>query len=156
VGGALRWAAIVEGAIVVEPLPRRRAAGGAPRRVPRWAPLAEDLEAWRSESGGSGNKAVFTAPGKPWSLDLATWRDETYPHLARETGLDNVQPSRLRHVYCVLLINGGATLEEVAVLTDEPPEELHKAFGRLLDDAADGEPDPPEEMIRVTREVPSG
>jgi hypothetical protein len=43
----------------------------------------------------------------------------------------------------------------VAALTDDPPEELHKAFGRLLDDAADGELDPPEEMIRVTREVPA-
>ena len=152
---ALRWSAIEADSIVVEPLPLRRAAGAAPRRVPLWAPLAEDIEAWRHESGGSGNRRVFTAPGKPWSLDLRAWRDHTYPSLARETGIDNRRPSGLRHVYSVLLINGGASLEEVAALMDEAPEEVDKTFGHLFADAADREPDPPEQMIRATRKVPA-
>ena len=88
-------------------------------------------------------------------MDLRAWRDHTYPSLARETGIDNRRPSGLRHVYSVLLINGGASLEEVAALMDEAPEEVDKTFGHLFADAADREPDPPEQMIRATRKVPA-
>ena len=151
----LRWSAVREDAILVEPLPRRRAAGASARRVPLWAPLAHDLEAWRRESGGSGNRLVFSARGQPWSLDLRSWRRDVYPALAREAGMQDERPSALRHVYCALQINAGLSAEELAPLVDDDPEELVRTFKGLFEEAAGREPDPPEEVIRVTREVPA-
>ncbi len=150
---ALRWSAIKDETIVVEPLPRRREAGARARTVPLWAPLAEDLEAWRRESGGSGNKLVFTAPGQAWSVDLRVWRDEVYGQLTKEAGIEILPPNRLRHLYCMMMINGGASAKEVAALTDETPEGIRKTFRGLLEEAARHEPDQPEDVIRATRAV---
>ncbi len=104
---ALRWSAIGERTILVEPLPRRRDAGSPARTVPLWKPLADDLEAWREESGGERRRLVFSAPDKPWRVDLRDWRDRTYSRLAREAGIKSRHPSLLRHVFCALLINAG-------------------------------------------------
>ncbi len=106
---ALRWSAVAGDSIVVEPLPRMREAGSKPRRVPLWRPLAADLEAWRAESGVAGDQLVFSAPGKPWTVDLRHWRDHTYPEIARDAGIRSTSPSFLRHVFCVLLINAGVS-----------------------------------------------
>ena len=152
---ALRWSAIEDDAIVVEPLPRRRASGARPRRVPLWRPLAEDLEAWRAESEGAGDRLVFTAPGRPWTLDLRAWRERDYPRLAREAGIDSARPSTLRHVFCALLFHGGASVDEVVALTDERPDQLGETFRGLLEEVAGREPDPPEDVIRASRDVSS-
>ena len=148
---ALRWSAIGEHSIHVEPLPRRRDAGGVARTVPLWKPLAEDLEAWRRESGGEGRQLVFSAPDKPWRLDLRHWRDHTYPELARDAGIKSRLPSFLRHVFCVLMINGGAGLHEVAASVDSDPAEVEETFRGLLSDARRTGSRPPDQAIAEAR-----
>ena len=131
---ALRWSAIGSDTIVVEPLPRMRAAGRPARHVPLWKPLADDLEAWRKESGGGGNRSVFTARGKPWAVDLPDWRAHTYPVLARDAGIQSVSPGDLRDAFCVLLFDAGASVEEVAGLVDVDADTLAETYRGLLSD----------------------
>jgi alginate O-acetyltransferase complex protein AlgJ len=149
---ALRWSHIAGDSILVEPLPRRREAGCEPRRVPLWQPLAADLKAWRAESGGGDNQFIFSAPGKPWAVDLRDWRDRTYPDLARDAGIRSSVPSFLRHVFCVLLINAGVTVEELAELTDMDIDDLTETFRGLLEDAERVRSLPVEQAIAEARE----
>jgi alginate O-acetyltransferase complex protein AlgJ len=129
---ALRWSAIGDDSIVVEPLPRARAAGSRPRQVPLWPPLGDDLEAWRRESDGGGRRFVFFAPGKPWGVDLQDWRTNVYPELARDVGIDDLAPSQLRTVYCALLIDAGFPVENVAELADIEAATVENGFRGLL------------------------
>jgi integrase len=128
----LRWSAIGADSIVVEPLPRARAAGSRPRQVPLWPPLADDLEAWRRESDGGGRRFVFFAPGKPWGVDLQDWRTNVYPELARDVGIDDPAPGGLRTVYCALLIDAGVPVDDVAELVDMEAASVENAFQGLL------------------------
>jgi alginate O-acetyltransferase complex protein AlgJ len=128
----LRWSAIGADSIVVEPLPRARAAGSRPREVPLWRPLADDLEAWRRESEGGGRRFVFFAPGKAWGVDLEDWRTNTYPELARDAGIESPLPRDLRTVYCALLIDAGVPVDRVAELTDIEPARVERICRGLL------------------------
>jgi integrase len=152
---ALRWSAISGDSILVEPLPRRQEAGAKPRRVPLWQPLAADLKAWCAESGGEGNQLIFTAPGKPWAIDLRDWRDHTYPQLARDAGITSTVPTFLRHVFCVLLINAGVMVDELSELTDMDVEDLTETFRGLLEDAEHVRSRPVEQAIADARQSSS-
>ena len=152
---ALRWSHIAGDSIRVEPLPRRREAGCEARRVPLWQPLAADLKAWRAETGGGDNQLVFSAPGKPWAVDLRHWRDHTYPELARDAGIRSSVPSFLRHVFCVLLINSGVAVDELAELTDMDIDDLTETFRGLLEDAGRVRSLPVERAIAEARESAS-
>ena len=44
-------------------------------------------------------------------------------------------PTFLRHVFCVLLINAGVGVDELAELTDMDVEDLTETFRGLLEDA---------------------
>ena len=152
---ALRWSAISGDSILVEPLPLRREAGAKPRRVPLWQPLAADLKAWRAESEGEDNQLIFTAPGKPWAVNLRDWRDHTYPGLARDAGLHSTAPTFLRHVFCVLLINAGVMVDELSELTDTDVEDLTEMFRGLLEDADRVRARPVEQAIADARQSAS-
>jgi hypothetical protein len=148
---ALRWSAVADDSILVEPLPRMRKAGRSARRVPLWRPLAEDLEAWRRDSGRDGKGFVFTAPGQPWNVDLRDWRDHTYPGLARSAGVESSAPSHLRDVFCGLLIGGGVPVDEVAELVDIDGAVLGDTFRGLLSDPRRGAPLAPDQAIAEAR-----
>jgi integrase len=129
---ALRWSAVGEDSIAAEPLPRRAAAGAGVRHVPLWKPVADDLEAWRRESGGEGRRLVFSAPSQPWAVNLQEWRERTYPELARDAGLEDLTVGYLRNAFCVLLIDAGESLERIAELTDTDVAEIEQSFGMLV------------------------
>ncbi len=148
---ALRWSAVRRDTIVVEPLPRMRAAGRPVRHAPLWKPLADDLEVWRRESDGGGNRRVFSARGKPWAVDLPDWRAHTYPALARDAGIQSASPGKLRDAFCVLLFDAGASVEEAAELVDIEADELEETFQGLLSDIRRTTSLPAEQAIAAAR-----
>jgi hypothetical protein len=148
---ALRWSAVGDEDILVEPQPNLRQATGEPRRVPLWRPLADDLEAWRKESGGRGRRLVFSAPGRPWTVDWRDWRVSTYPDLARYAGLQSTVPNHLRDVFCVLLIESGAPAAEVAALAGVETAVLEETFRGLLTDSRRTRARPVEAAISEAR-----
>ncbi len=147
----LKWSAIADGAIRVEPLPRMRAAGMRSRQIPLWGPLADDLEAWRKESGGVEHGSVVATQSKPWDVDLREWRDHVYPPLASTAGIESTAPGHLRDVFCGLLLNAGVPVDEVAELTGIGAPELAENFRGLLSDPRRGAPRAPEQVISEAR-----
>jgi integrase len=148
---ALRWSAIEQDAIAIVAGPGN--AKGRTRRVPLWRPLAQDLEAWRRRSGRGGDQLVFVEDGRP--MDLREWREHTYQGLALSVGLQNRRPAFLREVFCVLMINAGVSIGELAELVDMERERLEYNFAGLWNEMEKGRAraiDPQEAIARARSE----
>ena len=143
----LRWSAVERDAIVVRP--GQGNPQGKARRVPLWRPLAEDLQEWRRLSGRGGDQLVFVGENGP--LDLRAWREHTYADLARAAGLENRVPAFLRTVFCVLLINAGIPIDELAALVDMEPSELAENFKDLWEKAGGSSAMSPDRAIAHAR-----
>jgi alginate O-acetyltransferase complex protein AlgJ len=132
----LRWSSIGSRTIAVAK-PRVPSARVTPRRVPLLRPVAQDLEAWRIESGSGDRDLVFSEPGKPWTLDWGNWqewRTHSYVPLARVAGVEGMPPGSLGSVVCELLIDAGAPGAEVAAFTGFDAEKDEQTSPRLFDD----------------------
>jgi hypothetical protein len=116
-----------------------------------WRPLADDLDAWRKESEGTANRLVFSAPKQPWAVDLPYWRAHVYPELARHAGIESAVPSHLRNVFCVLLIDAGHSVGEVAALADMETATVEETFLGVLTDSRRATARPAEKVIAAAR-----
>jgi hypothetical protein len=74
--------------------------------------------------------------GRP--MDLPQWRDHTYYGLALSVGLENRRPAFLREVFCVLMINAGVSIDELAELVDMDREKLRYNFAGLWNEMDKG------------------
>jgi integrase len=127
---------------------------GRTRSVRLMEPLAEDLAAWRLDSGKPGDSAyVFPrADGKAWTeSDYQNFRSRTFKKAAKDAGVDIGTPYDLRHSAASLWLHEGINPVQVAAWMGHSLAELSKTYAHVI-----GEVDPDDrtsavDMIRNAR-----
>jgi len=131
----LRWSSIGTDTITVAE-PRVPSARVTPRRVPLLRAVAQDLEAWRTESAAGDRDLVFSEPGKPWTLNWGSWkewRNRTYAPLARMAIVRGAPPTGLPSAVCKLLIEAGASPVQVDAFMGLAAEKDERASPDLFE-----------------------
>lgn len=114
----LRWSDWEDGRLAVvrqitteEKVGRTKRRGNADRRIIPWAPLVDDLTAWRNASGGEGDAYVF--PGAAGDFmsksEYANWRGRVWADIS---GFP--KPYVLRHSHASLRVRSGEDRTTVA------------------------------------------
>jgi integrase len=150
---ALRWSDVRPGELAVEGT-RRGRRGIKPRLVRLLEPLAEDLEAWRLESGLDGpNRHIFSArdTGLRGHGAWRAWRDEVFAPAVEACGLDLESPHHLHVTFGLLLLYEGASAKEVARQLGHPLAWWKGTFQSLLADGDLFDPVSPEAQVRQAR-----
>ena len=136
----LRWGDIAVRTIRVE----RAAAGrsvkvtktGKMRTVRLLAPLAEDLDAWRTAQGDPEDESYVFPAGRGSVMadtDYRNWRTRVYEPAARSAGTDG-PPYDLRHSFASLLIYEGRPGVEVAAQIGDSTEMTLKTYVHVFEE----------------------
>jgi hypothetical protein len=135
----LRWRDVGATTIHVRPGSRREGRGSWPREVTMLAPLAADLLEWRRRNGPLPDRDLVFPPIAPGGWGRGEWREwvrERYQPLAAEQGLSILEPTRLRETFIALLIQEGATLEELLSQVGGPRKDVKLVYGGQIRAAA--------------------
>lgn len=164
----LRWRGVGEEAIHFDGQKTRR-----PRWTPLLAPLAEDLRAWRLESGAGRRPGAPVLPahdGEPWQPDdWRNWRRRWWGHYAADpkTGQRvwvagqergrrppaapaGTRPRDLRSSYITVQVYAGVPLTTIATWTGTSVAMIDKHYAGVIANW-DGKVVPADEQIRRAR-----
>lgn len=129
---------------------------GASRTVRLLLPLANDLEALRSETPlASGSDFLFPgADAAPWDDDRwRNWRRRTFAPAATAVGIAAARPYDLRHSFVSLLIHEGRSIVEVARQAGHTPTTCLSTYAHVFDQTEALERIPAADQIRLAREA---
>jgi integrase len=125
--------------------------GRPPRTTPLWAPLRDDLVAWRLRSGRRGGLVFPRHDGGPWcthnwdNWGARVWRP------ARERAGTGEPPYGLRHAYASLRIAEGASIPELAEELGHSPQMTLSTYAHVINELRGLPPMPAEERIAEAR-----
>ena len=128
---------------------------GAIRTVRLLAQLAEDLDAWRRESGPPATSAPLfrRRDGRTWtSEDYRNWRRRRFDPAAHEAGLNGSRPYDLRHSFASLMIQAGYSAVELAAELGHAPTLTLNTYAHVFSEFARGERVDPERTIIEARQ----
>lgn len=124
---------------------------GKKRRVYVPGPVADDLEGWRLESGGSGLVFARAKDGLPWTrTDYNNWRARhprkeagtgvkrrppCFKRAAEDLGLGELKPYDLRHTFASLAASAGWTGDEIAHQLGNGVDVVDRVYRHLIDAA---------------------
>lgn len=114
------------------------------RSIRLWAPLRDDLDAWRETQEHPG-------PILGWTENQYNhWRRDTFSAACNELGLEGTRFYDLRHSYVSLLIQSGANIIDIARQAGHRPTETLQTYGHLFDEYDPAHRiDPEEELVSV-------
>lgn len=147
---ALRWAHVGEHTVVVD---ARKT--GSRRTVRLLAPLAKDLEVWRSDCDTAVEAGAPVFPGENggrWSTEAyKSWRRRGFATAAEAAGAPEATPYALRHSFCSLLLAEGRSVIEVARQMGHGAHLTLSTYGHVIDELAGHERVDAEKAIRDAR-----
>lgn len=113
---------------------------GVTRSVSFLAPLADDLDTWRSVSRAGEDDLVF--PNSRGELfdkdDWDNWRNRCFQPLTRLAMAKGMRPYDLRHVFVSLLMAEGKSVPYIAGQAGHSQEMTLRTYSHLMAEYADG------------------
>ena len=150
----LRWIDVRERTLLVE-APKTATS----RSVRLLAPLAEDLDAWRSAQPASGSDQLIfpSADDSLWTANgFEKWRRRCFQPKLALIGLDHGRPYDLRHSFASLLLHEGRSVIYVARQLGHGAELTMRTYGHVIDELEDRPQLPAEEAIQEARQQIAG
>jgi len=147
----LRWSDVRGRTMLVTAEKTRRR-----RTVRLLEPLADDLRAWRRQSGNPADGAlVFPGDrGGVWTANaFEKWRRRQFASLLAAAGLDRGRPYDLRHSFASLLLHEGRDVIYVARQLGHGAELTLRTYGHVIEELEDSPQLPAEEAIKRARET---